>query len=54
MKPRGFGFVTFKSMQSVELLMAQKNNHYISDKWVEVKRSVPIDKINDDKLDCNQ
>lgn len=51
MKPRGFGFVTYKSIKSVDLVMSQKNNHYISDKWVEVKRSVPVDKINEEKLE---
>ncbi|XVE95065.1 hypothetical protein REPUB_Repub02eG0064400 [Reevesia pubescens] len=39
-RPRGFGFVTFESEESVENVM-QKNFHELSNRLVEVKRAVP-------------
>ena len=39
-RPRGFGFVTFDSEDSVENVM-QKNYHELGGKFVEVKRAVP-------------
>mmetsp|Transcript_18103 Transcript_18103/g.33979 ORF Transcript_18103/g.33979 Transcript_18103/m.33979 type:complete len:188 (-) Transcript_18103:88-651(-) len=36
---RGFGFVTFESEDSVELVMAQHGDHQILGKWVDCKRA---------------
>ncbi|GFP84082.1 RNA-binding protein 1 [Phtheirospermum japonicum] len=41
-RPRGFGFITFDSEDSVEEVM-QKNFHELTGKLVEVKRAVPKD-----------
>lgn len=41
-RPRGFGFVTFESEDSVENAV-QKSFHELNDKLVEVKRAVPKD-----------
>ncbi|KAG8377449.1 hypothetical protein BUALT_Bualt08G0034000 [Buddleja alternifolia] len=44
-RPRGFGFITFDSEDSVEEVM-QKNFHELTGKLVEVKRAVPKDGIS--------
>ncbi|KAL6572560.1 hypothetical protein OROMI_013518 [Orobanche minor] len=44
-RPRGFGFITFDSEDSVEEVM-QKNFHELTGKLVEVKRAVPKDGSN--------
>lgn len=43
-RPRGFGFVTFDSEDSVEVVM-QSSFHELSDKRVEVKRAIPKEGI---------
>lgn len=43
-RPRGFGFITFDTEDSVEEVM-QKNFHELTGKLVEVKRAVPKDGI---------
>merc|ERR1712039_556733 len=40
-EPRGFGFVTFDSEESVQKVMDMKADHMINDKWIEVKRATP-------------
>jgi RNA recognition motif-containing protein len=40
-RPRGFGFVTFDNMDSVEAVMEAAGQHEIDGKSVEVKRCVP-------------
>jgi RNA-binding protein Musashi len=40
-KPRGFGFVTYKAITSVEQVMRMKDVHSIQGKWVDCKRAVP-------------
>ncbi|KAL3812309.1 hypothetical protein ACJIZ3_013577 [Penstemon smallii] len=44
-RPRGFGFITFDSEDSVEEVM-QKNFHELTGRLVEVKRAVPKDGIS--------
>lgn len=44
-KPRGFGFVTYKSIDSLENVMGMKDSHTIQGKWVDCKRAVPAGQI---------
>ena len=41
-KPRGFGFVTFVDIRSVNTVLRLKDKHVIEGKWVDVKSAVPI------------
>eukprot|EP00927_Polykrikos_kofoidii_P084607 TRINITY_DN8970_c0_g1_i1.p1 TRINITY_DN8970_c0_g1~~TRINITY_DN8970_c0_g1_i1.p1 ORF type:complete len:702 (-),score=159.90 TRINITY_DN8970_c0_g1_i1:256-2361(-) len=41
-RTRGFGFVQFKDAKAVDLVMADHQNHSIGEKWVDVKRAVPL------------
>lgn len=40
-KPRGFGFITYKDEQSIDLVLQQKFQHKIRNKWIECKRATP-------------
>ncbi|KAL8490200.1 hypothetical protein ACS0TY_025443 [Phlomoides rotata] len=51
-RPRGFGFITFDSEDSVEEVM-QKNFHELTGKLVEVKRAVPKDGISGSNVGYN-
>lgn len=51
-RPRGFGFITFDSEDSVEEVM-QKNFHELTGKLVEVKRAVPKDGISSSSIGYN-
>lgn len=51
-RPRGFGFITFDSEDSVEEVM-QKNFHELTGKFVEVKRAVPKDGISGSNVGYN-
>jgi RNA-binding protein Musashi len=42
-KPRGFGFVTFDSIRSVDQVMQKLDEHYIEDKWVDVKSAFSVE-----------
>lgn len=44
-RPRGFGFVTFASEDSVERCLAQGHLQLLQDKQIEVKRAVPKDQM---------
>ncbi|ESQ29573.1 hypothetical protein EUTSA_v10024023mg [Eutrema salsugineum] len=48
-RPRGFGFVTYDSEDSVEIVM-QTNFHELSNKRVEVKRAIPKEGIQSQNL----
>jgi len=43
-KPRGFGYVAFDTMESLEAVMADYESHMIMDRWVEVKECLPREK----------
>lgn len=47
-EPRGFGFVTFNEISSVEAVMAE-TNHYVDGKLVECKRAVPKEMLTTEK-----
>lgn len=40
-RPRGFGFVTFDSLDAVDNVTKHYNSHYLKGKWVECKRALP-------------
>lgn len=44
-KPRGFGFVTYCSIQSVATVMKNKEKHFINDKWVDCKSAIPVNQM---------
>ena len=44
-KPRGFGFVTFVDIRSVNLVLKLKLKHVIQGKWVDVKSAVTIQQM---------
>lgn len=47
-KPRGFGFVTYRDLNSLDLVMEKKEAHFIQGKWVDCKRAVPADLIKEE------
>ncbi|KAK9172797.1 RNA recognition motif domain protein family protein [Cryptosporidium meleagridis] len=44
-RPRGFGFVTFETVDAVNNVTKFYSNHYLKGKWVECKRALPRDGI---------
>ena len=46
-KPRGFGFVTYRDIRSVNLVLKLKMKHVIQNKWVDVKSAVPIQQMKE-------
>jgi RNA recognition motif-containing protein len=47
-KPRGFGFVTYHDLPTLDVVMEKKDTHFIQGKWVDCKRAVPAVLIQDD------
>ena len=45
LKPRGFGFVTYESLDSVHKVLENRANHFIEHKWVDVKSAVSIEEM---------
>ncbi len=39
--PRGFGFVTFKSLDSVQAVLDAYHDHFLQEKWIETKLCLP-------------
>ncbi|KAJ1608224.1 RNA recognition motif (RRM)-containing protein [Cryptosporidium canis] len=44
-RPRGFGFVTFESVDAVNNVTKFYSSHYLKGKWVECKRALPRDGV---------
>ncbi|KAJ1609857.1 RNA recognition motif (RRM)-containing protein [Cryptosporidium canis] len=44
-RSRGFGFVTFESVDAVNNVTKFYNSHYLKGKWVECKRALPRDGV---------
>lgn len=44
-KPRGFGFVTYNSVEVADKVMELKDKHIIQGKWVECKRAVALEQL---------
>eukprot|EP00448_Togula_jolla_P001718 CAMPEP_0170607260 /NCGR_PEP_ID=MMETSP0224-20130122/20957_1 /TAXON_ID=285029 /ORGANISM="Togula jolla, Strain CCCM 725" /LENGTH=585 /DNA_ID=CAMNT_0010932409 /DNA_START=51 /DNA_END=1808 /DNA_ORIENTATION=- len=42
---RGFGYITYESVEAVDACLEKYEDHYLSKKWVEVKRSIPRELI---------
>ena len=40
-KSRGFGFIIFTSVDSVNRVLYSQHGHYLSGKWIECKRAMP-------------
>ncbi|CAE7237274.1 RNP1 [Symbiodinium natans] len=43
---RGFGYVTYDTVEAVDACLEKYEEHYLSKKWVEVKRSIPRELID--------
>jgi len=43
---RGFGYITYESVESVDGCLEKYEEHYLCKKWVEVKRSIPRELID--------
>ncbi|CAE8628466.1 unnamed protein product, partial [Polarella glacialis] len=43
---RGFGYITYESVDSVDSCLEKYEEHYFGKKWVEVKRSIPRELID--------
>jgi len=43
---RGFGYITYESVESVDTCLEKYEEHYLCKKWVEVKRSIPRELID--------
>jgi len=43
---RGFGYITYESAESVDSCLEKYEDHYLSKRWVEVKRSIPRELID--------
>lgn len=43
---RGFGYITYETVESVDSCLEKYEEHYLCKKWVEVKRSIPRELID--------
>eukprot|EP00439_Symbiodinium_sp_Y106_P053250 s4245_g7.t1 len=43
---RGFGYITYDTVEAVDACLEKYEEHYLSKKWVEVKRSIPRELID--------
>ena len=46
-RPRGFGFVTFSDIRSVNLVLKMRDQHQIDGKWIDVKSAVPVQQMRE-------
>ena len=53
-KPRGFGFVTYSTVDQVDYVMNIKDQHHIQDKWVDCKRAVPANVLKEEIVDIDK
>ena len=44
-KPRGFGFITYRDIQSVVSVIDMHDQHYIDSKWIDCKSAIPFEEI---------
>ena len=44
-KPRGFGFITYKDVESVVQVINMHDKHFIEDKWIDCKSAIPFEEI---------
>lgn len=47
LRPRGFGFVTYTDIRSVNTVLKLRDEHQIEGKWIDVKSAVPADQMQD-------
>eukprot|EP00927_Polykrikos_kofoidii_P016381 TRINITY_DN17400_c0_g1_i1.p1 TRINITY_DN17400_c0_g1~~TRINITY_DN17400_c0_g1_i1.p1 ORF type:complete len:738 (-),score=139.77 TRINITY_DN17400_c0_g1_i1:172-2385(-) len=43
---RGFGYITYESVEAVDACLEKYEDHYLCKRWVEVKRSIPRELID--------
>ncbi|CAK0813186.1 unnamed protein product, partial [Prorocentrum cordatum] len=43
---RGFGYITYESVEAVDACLEKYEDHHLCKKWVEVKRSIPRELID--------
>ena len=53
-KARGFGFVTFAKEESVDDVIKDYSVHYLRGKWIECKRAVAKEKLENSGIILNQ
>jgi len=46
-RPRGFGFVTFTDIRSVNHVLKIRDKHKIENKWIDVKSAVPVQQMRE-------
>ena len=46
-RPRGFGFVTYGDIRSVNTVLKMKDSHQIEGKWIDVKSAVPVQQMKE-------
>jgi len=49
-RPRGFGFVTYNQVSSVEEVLGLYDQHMIEGKWVEVKSSLAVSQMKESRI----
>lgn len=47
LRPRGFGFVTYADIRSVNAVLKLRDEHQIEGKWIDVKSAVPANQMQE-------